>query len=206
MSDITIITAEVCPRCGEPQSSGSSSACRRCENHSLISLDGVRAAAYFENNPIQSAIHHLKYNNHRALATALGELLVRAYQHYRLEAEVIVPVPLHNARLKERGYNQSELLVREMCRVLGLPMNNSSLQRFRRTRPQVGLGIIERQQNVVDAFSCRDQALAGQRVLLIDDVWTTGATMNACAATLKANDVTSVWGLTLARAGLPLEC
>lgn len=131
----------------------------------------------------------------------MGRLLTQAYQRYRLEIQVIVPVPLHAARLRERGYNQSELLAREMCQSLGVPLNNTSLQRIRQTRPQVGLGVEERQKNVANAFSCQDEALAGQTILLIDDVWTTGATMNACAATLKANGVISVWGLALARAG-----
>ncbi len=200
LNDIALITEAVCEQCGEPLTETASS-CSRCRSDSMVALDGVRAAAYFENNPIRPAIHFLKYNNHRAVSSSLAKLLSDAYSRYGLQAEVIIPVPLHPSRLEERGYNQSELLARALSDNLKLPMDSATLQRVRHTRPQVGLGLLERQENVVDAFLCADQKLAGQHILLIDDVWTTGSTMNACASALKKTGVASVWGLTLAKAG-----
>lgn len=163
-------------------------------------IDGVRTTAYFEDNPIRSAIHDLKYNNHRAIAIILSEILADTYRRYNLHVEVLVPVPLHYSRIKERGYNQSELLANELGNILDLPVNNSTLQRIRKTKPQMTLGANERHKNVADAFVCNDKQLANQKILLIDDVCTTGSTLDACAAALKQAGVASVWGLTLAKA------
>ena len=163
-------------------------------------IDGIRAAAYFEDNPIRSAIHDLKYHNHRAVVTILSEILADTYQRYNFCADVIVPVPLHHSRLKERGYNQSELLAKQLGKLLSLPVNNTTLQRIRRTESQVKLGAKERHKNVADAFVCSNKQLVNQKILLIDDVCTTGSTLDACAAALKQGGVISVWGLILAKA------
>jgi ComF family protein len=132
------------------------------------------------------------------VAAALGQILVDTYRRCQLAVDVIVPVPLHASRLRERGYNQSELLAWEVSRAIGLPVNTSALERARKTKSQMTLGAAERHQNVVAAFSCSKE-LARQNVLLIDDVCTTGATLDACAAAMKEKGATSVWGLTLAR-------
>jgi len=111
-----------------------------------------------------------------------------------------VPVPLHGKRLRERGYNQSSLLVRELGKVTNLPVEKDCLVRLRQAPPQARTQTVEeRQSNVADAFACRDQRLRDKQVLLIDDVATSGATLDACATVLKAAGATSVWGLVLAR-------
>jgi len=147
---------------------------------------------------LREAIHRFKYQNMRGLAEPLGELLASYVVEHSLPASVLVPVPLHPARLAERGYNQAALLAREMGRRLDLPVVENSLLRVRATRQQVGLNAEERQANVAGAFACRDAQLAGQQVLLIDDVYTTGATLTACGAALAAIGAASIWGLTLA--------
>jgi len=134
------------------------------------------------------------------VASILGQILADTYCNYQLQADVIVPVPLHSSRYKERGYNQCELLVKQLAVNLDLSIDKVTLQRTRMTESQMTLGISERHQNVKAAFACRDDRLAGRRVLLVDDVCTTGSTLDACAAALKESGVTSVWGLTLARA------
>ncbi len=117
-----------------------------------------------------------------------------------IPGEVMVPVPLHRDRLKERGYNQSGLLARELGKLTGLPVVDDYLIRQRHTLPQARtLNVDERHSNVADAFSCDSQRLRGKQVLLIDDVSTSGATLNACAIALKASGAISVWGLTVAR-------
>jgi ComF family protein len=174
-------------------------ACRQCKENPLTHIDGIRSASHFENNPVRSAIHLLKYRNHKAVAAVLAGIMADAYRRYYLAADVIVPVPLHPSRFRERGYNQSELLARELGKLLGLSVNISTLQRVRQTRSQVTLRETERHQNVVGAFACGNMNLAGQKVLLIDDVCTTGSTLHACAAALKQSGVASVWGLTLAK-------
>ena len=110
-----------------------------------------------------------------------------------------MPVPLHHKRQRERGYNQSRLLARELGRFTNLPVVDDCLTRRRATPPQTRTSTVdERRSNVADAFACGDQRLREKQVLLIDDVATSGATLNACAAALKAAGATSVWALTLA--------
>jgi ComF family protein len=135
----------------------------------------------------------------RTLAPALAELLFAYLEENPLPADVLVPVPLHHRRLRERGYNQSALLAGRLGRLSDLPVVVNGLARHRYTSPQArSADIGERHMNVADSFSCRDLRFQGKRVLLVDDVSTSGATLNACAAVLKASGAVSVWGLVLA--------
>jgi len=171
--------------------------CPACQS-TPSSLDSVRSVAYFE-SPLREAIHSFKYKNNQNLAGPLGQLLVEYMTRHPLPADVIVPVPLHASRLRERGYNQSALLARELSRPAGLPVVEDVLHRVRKTVAQVGLDAQGRRDNVRDAFQCADQRLSGLRILLIDDVHTTGATLNACAVALRQAGTGPVCALTLAR-------
>ena len=114
--------------------------------------------------------------------------------------EVVVPVPLHQRRLRERGYNQSNLLARELGKLMNLPVVDDCLIRLRHAQSQARTLIVdERRSNVANAFTCQDYRLWGKQVLLIDDVSTSGATLDACAIALKPAGTISVWGLVLAR-------
>jgi len=161
-------------------------------------LQGVRAAAHLS-GPLRQAIHRYKYGGLRALTPILGEILCDCWDADPWPADVIVPVPLHPQRLRERGYNQSALLARELARHTGIPVAEGTLQRITPTPPQVGLRAAERAENVRGAFRCQDDALARRQVLLVDDVLTTGATLRACAEALLERQASAVWGLTLAR-------
>jgi ComF family protein len=198
VSQVALITDPVCQHCGTPSTAPGVN-CHQCQRNPLKGIDGIRSASFFEDNPIRSAIHFLKYRNHKAVAAILAQILAEAYQRFQLITQVIVPVPLHAARLRERGYNQSELLARQVGYLLNLPVN-VTLQRIRHTKSQMTLGYTDRHSNVAGAFACPTASLTGQNVLLIDDVCTTGSTLDACALALKAGGVTSVWGLTLAKA------
>ncbi len=155
--------------------------------------------------PLREAVHALKYDGVRVLAEPLGGLLGAAWQRQPVVVDAVVPVPLHVQRVRQRGYNQAELLARAFCGALDLPYRPGILVRHRETRSQVGLSLAERQANVAGAFSCVTDALGGQRVLLLDDVLTTGATLAACAAALREVDVREVYALTLTHAPEPPE-
>ncbi|MFL7794769.1 MAG: ComF family protein [Anaerolineae bacterium] len=126
--------------------------------------------------------------------------MTACWQQHLMAADVIVPVPLHADRLRERGYNQAALLARELARQADLAIDEQVLVRKRATAPQVKLDANQRKENMRDAFCCPDDSLAGKRILLIDDVCTTGATLEACAAALLESGAHSVQALTLARA------
>lgn len=181
---------------------GLCSSCRR----SPSALDGIRSAAIFD-GPLRSAIHHFKYHNRQILAGPLALLLRDCWERPPVPVDVLVPVPLHKRRLQERGYNQAALLARELGRLVTLPVVERVLRRERYTRVQVGLSARERRENVAGAFHCLDGAMRGCRVLLIDDVCTTGATLEACAVALRQEGkAKAVWALTVARArGLDLD-
>ncbi|MDX1520704.1 MAG: ComF family protein [Anaerolineae bacterium] len=196
---IAFIDQPVCRRCGEP-SNNNSLPCRNCRQHPLKALKGIRAAAHFESRPLRDAIHNFKYRNQRVLAAILGQMLVDTLDRFNIDFDIIIPVPLHRRRLNDRGFNQSELLATEVSRKTNRPMNTTWLQRVRNTKTQVNLTAEQRYQNVSDAFLCSGDNLRGRTVLLIDDVCTTGATLDACALALQKKEVSIVWGLTLAKA------
>jgi ComF family protein len=116
-----------------------------------------------------------------------------------LPVKIIVPVPLHSHRLRDRGYNQSELLAEQLGSAMGMRVAADVLLRVRSTIPQVGLRSDQRRKNVKGAFRCAGTALKGLDVLLVDDVCTTGATLEACSVALQEAGAGHVWGLVLAR-------
>ena len=184
-----------CQRCGTPLTEGN--LCPACISYPL-SIDGIRSVFLF-GGTVRQAIHQFKYRHIKAMAAPLGRLLADYLRTYPLLGDVLMPVPLHPRRLRERGYNQAALLAKETGRLMGLPVDEVTLLRQRDTITQAKTAnAAERRLNVEDAFTCRKE-LSGERVLLIDDVCTTGATLDACAVALKTAGAGSVWGLTIAR-------
>lgn len=196
LDQIPHVEPPFCARCGNVVVAGD--LCVRCRT-SPLRIECIRSAVYFE-GVLRKAMHRLKYRGHTALAVPLGGLMAAYWTEHSMPADVIVPVPLHAARLRERGYNQAALLAREMARQVGLAVDEQALTRQHATAPQVKLDAKQRKENVRDAFRCSDGALAGKQVLLIDDVCTTGATLEACAVALQEGGARGVRALTLARA------
>jgi ComF family protein len=195
---LKFITPPICPRCGRPQSGESTSGnCPGCTGWQG-GIDGIRAPFLFD-GVIRDAIHEFKYRNLRALAPLLAGLMYDYLEGNPIPGDCLVPVPVHAKRLRERGYNQSTLLARGLSGRNGLPVVADCLIRQRYTPPQArSSGINERHNNVSDAFACRDGRLKDKKVILLDDVSTSGATLNACAGVLKAAGAATVWGLVIA--------
>lgn len=188
------LTPPFCRICGSPNSQ---SPCRWCEENAP-SIDGVRAPFLME-GAVQQSIFSLKYRGIRAAAPDLARLLAGYLAERRVPGDLIVAVPLHRRRLRTRGYNQSELLAGELSKVTGLPRAKGMLARVKDAPPQVEAATrSQRRSNVEGCYEVTGDA-AGRRVLLIDDVVTTGSTMSSCAAALKEAGAASVWGLALAR-------
>jgi ComF family protein len=192
----------ICQLCGQP--TAAPGLCRSCR-HTPLAIDGIRSAFLFEGG-VRQAIHELKYRHHQALAVILASLMAAHWRANPLPADVLVAVPLHPARLRERGYNQAELLGRALGGMIGMPVMTGGLRRVRHTQPQMSLDSAHRRGNVQDAFiyqppaSGHGNAVEGRRVLVVDDVCTTGSTLEACSLALKAAGAAGVWGFTLAHA------
>lgn len=190
------IEPPVCPLCGRPRHH--EGLCTDCAGWEA-SIDGIRSPFIFE-GLIRTAIHHLKYRNLKAIAETLATLLKDYLETLPLTADTLVPMPLHPKRLRDRGYNQSELIARELGRLTGMPVSTESLIRERYSLPQARTGSVEeRKHNVRNAFAFHGNDFREKRILLIDDVATSGATLDAASAALKRAGAASVWGLVVAR-------
>jgi ComF family protein len=145
-------------------------------------------------------LHQIKYKKNIALGERLAESLCSLFEAQDWPIEIVVPVPLGIARFKERGYNQAALIARPLSLAFDLHYAPHALQRTRETHSQVGLNLSQRKMNVKDAFKARPDVVSRRNVLLIDDVATSSATLDACAAALKQDGAARVYCLTLARA------
>ena len=187
----------VCVRCGLPQPrAGRCALCAVGEFH----VSAIRAAALYA-EPLSTAIHRFKYEDRPELHAPLGGLMITYWQGRTVTADLVVAVPLHENRLQTRGFNQSQLLAETLCAGTGLPLLRPGvLVRHRETQQQMLLGPAERHSNVDGAFGWQGPDLSGCKVLLVDDVATTGSTLEACAAALLAAGASKIWALTVARA------
>lgn len=167
-------------------------------------FDSLRTAASGEHTDIlQSAVQALKYAHAQQVAAALGTRLAVVLAQVSWPVDMLVPVPLHADRLRMRGYNQAGLIAEALASQTGLPLVPDALRRERATRSQVGLSRAERLTNMVDAFHAEPSQVTGQRVVIVDDVLTTGATLLACAQVMQAAGALSVYGLTVTTAQPP---
>jgi ComF family protein len=149
---------------------------------------------------VRDAIHALKYKNQRRYAIPLSQRLNTQLADSGWLPTLITAVPLHEKRMRKRGYNQSVLLAEPLARAAGLPFDPSVIWRTRDTPAQVGLGMQDRQLNVAGAFQAEADRAANQAVVIVDDVYTTGATLRECARVLLEAGATKVWALTVASA------
>jgi ComF family protein len=194
-----------CPCCGHPFAAAMPAQtvqplCRLCRM-GTYSFTRARSFAVY-NDALGAAIILLKYEDVMPLggwfAARLAETVARQAQE--LSADIVVPVPLHAARLRERGYNQAERIARPLARALGLKLEPRLMVRTRPRPPQLVLSRSERWKSVRGAYATREGTRVDKaRVLLIDDVFTTGATLDACARTLRKAGAAEVIGLTVAR-------
>lgn len=192
------IKPPVCIKCGEPINH--EGLCRRCIN-SRPTYNKLRSYALFL-EPLRNAIHRLKYKRDLGLGDIFSNYLYNLFQEFNWQIDIIIPVPLSKQRFAERGYNQSALLARPLAWGLNIRYDSKAISRNRDTLSQVGLNIIQRRENVKGAFTAIKHRVIDKNILLIDDVITSGATIEACSQALIEVGAKSVYGLTLARAVL----
>jgi ComF family protein len=201
-SDTARVEAPFCGLCGDPVAGAVDHdfICYTCSSEKP-SFDGARSAARYD-GVVGEALRQLKYEQALWLAPDIAGMLLSCIQaeYYGIQFDLLVPVPLHHVRRRHRGYNQSEVLACELGRKLGCQSDPRLLRRIRPTMSQTNLTAKERLSNVNKAFQSRTKKrIAGRRVLLVDDVMTTGATVNACARALKTGGAASVHVITAAR-------
>jgi len=199
---VKFIEGSLCTVCGLPflNSAAKSHVCGSClEKKPFFAL--ARGVVSFE-TVIMEVVHKFKYGRDLSLGEALGSLFAEfsfsdmTFSDYKM----IIPVPLHKQKLRERGFNQALLLAKKIGKKYSLPVNFSLLKRHKFTLTQTGLNRREREENIKGAFSVVDRkAVVGESLILIDDVFTTGATVNECARTLLKAGARKVAVLTLAR-------
>ena len=185
-----------CQKCGKHEPSGV--LCSTCWGRHT-EIDGIRSVFRFDGT-VRLAIHELKYRSIKAMAVCLATLMADYMRENQVPGETLIPVPLHPKRLRERGYNQSVLLARKLGELISMPVLEGSLRRVKDSLPQARTTTVEeRRKNVENAFACGPADLKRRSFILIDDVCTSGATLECCAAALKAAGAVSVWGFTTAR-------
>jgi ComF family protein len=191
-----LVAPSVCAACDAPLRPGSIF-CAPCAA-SLLPLSRGRSAAFEYGGALATAIGRMKYEDRPDLARGLGQAMIPMARDAGADVELVVPVPLHPKRLAERGYNQAALLAAEVARALALPHRPDAVRRVRDTPRQASLDRAARLVNLQGAFSARARVVQGRRLLLVDDVWTTGATLESCSAALRTAGAAEVQPLVLA--------
>lgn len=197
------LSGPFCPCCGRPFASSCAllyspdHVCGACRSHHPAYTRAWSLYPYA--SPLREAVHLFKYNKKVSLANALGALMDRGLIE-SIQVDVIIPVPLSLTRLKAREYNQSLLLADRVSQARNIPLSYDNLVRIRETAPQTELSRAVRLKNLRRAFAVRrPQDMTGKHVLVIDDVFTTGTTVNECAKALRKAGASEVYVCTLAR-------
>lgn len=197
---LPLVLSPICTLCGIPFSSaGGDHRCGACINNPPH-FDVARAPFLYE-GAIRELIHSFKYDRRTHLRYPLAILAMESAQAFMTYSpQLVIPVPLHKSRLRQRGFNQAVLFGKMLSQGLSLPMVPDALTRIRPTEPQINLNAADRHLNVRGAFAVkRPAAVAGKQVLLLDDVMTTGSTMDECAKELKRAGAVAVVAATIAR-------
>lgn len=194
-SKIKLVPRDVCNYCGAFTSKKGK--CPNCD-HRELPYSGFRAFAYYD-GVVRKAIHHLKYQNDLTIGRYLAGWLQLVYQRAGWDVDLIVPIPIGEQKRQQRGYNQAERLAKPLSELLGIAYSHEALIRINEVSSQVGLNHEQRKENVRQAFMARASEVENRRLLLVDDVFTSGATMEAAAAELMAAGAKKVYCLTVAK-------
>ena len=197
----------VCIACNKPLPDGSQKVCIDCweaiplitkhlslyqETRMKLLSDGnisdlVACFVFEKEGPFQHIVHALKYKEYKSIGLDLGMYIAKVLKELNLEVDILIPVPLHRIKYRERGYNQSEFIARGIASIIGKPIVSNAVRRIRYTQTQTNLNIEERHKNLENAFELTPHSsviLSRKKCLLVDDVITTGATTNSCAQTI----------------------
>ncbi len=187
-------------KCGKPIRRKEQEYCRDCSRTQHYYDQG--AALWLHREPVNLSVYQFKFHNQRRFGRYYAEELAKKYREtlLRWKPDIIMPVPLHAAKLRKRGYNQAEIVAGELGELLGITVNTKDFKRIRKTNPLKMLMPAERKRNLKGAFAVPEEKrrfLKGKNILLIDDIYTTGSTMDEAAKTLKKAGAEKVFYLTI---------
>ncbi len=194
---IRYVHEPTCKVCGKALNDPVEEYCNDCKKVRHVFTQSK--AVYIYDGGIKNAMYRLKYGNHKDFARVFARDMAKMhgkYLKYR-EIDLIVPVPMNAAKRRTRGYDQAALLARELASETGLCFSDKVLVRARKTRPQKELNDVERRKNLKNAFKMGRSSVKSRKVLLVDDIYTTGSTMDACAEVLMKAGARAVYGMTV---------
>lgn len=186
-----------CKRCGKPVNKEEQEYCRDCENHRHYYDGGL---AVWEHRPVVAqAIYQFKYHNRRVYSRFFAKEMVKSYESVirKWNIDLIVPIPISKKRKRQRGYNQAELIAEEISSLMGISLDAHSFARIKDTVAQKKLDVWKRKINLSKAFVWRGENKLQGNILLIDDIYTTGNTIDAAAKVLKASGASKVYFMTI---------
>ncbi len=194
---IVYIHEPSCKICGKRLKDASEELCYDCAGNRHVFLQSK--AVYVYSGGIKNAMYRLKYGNNRDAAHIFARDMARMHGRYlrRWGVDMVVPVPMNEKKRRERGYDQASLIAKALAAETGLPFSDRTLIRTRRTRPQKELNDTERRKNLKNAFKIGQSSVKSRKVLLVDDIYTTGSTMDACAEVLLKAGAEAVYGMTV---------
>ena len=183
--------------CGRPLRDETQEFCPDCRKRKTWITQG--RGLWVHREPVSGAVYRFKYKNKRSWGRIFAEELAETYgeQIRRWEIDEIIPIPLHASKKRKRGFNQAEVIARELSRLTGIPCRTGALLRIRKTAPQKLVGGREREENLRGAFAVDRRWRPQKNILLTDDIYTTGATVERAAKMLKKAGVQNVYFLTI---------
>ncbi len=194
---IQYIHEPACKICGKKLNDKTSEYCFDCSKNKHIFQQSK--AVYVYSGGIKKAMYRLKYGNRKEYARIFARDMARMHEKFirQKKIDLVVPVPMNGAKRRERGYDQAALLAKELAEQTGLAFSDRTLIRIKRTRPQKELNDTERRKNLKNAFKIGQSVVKSKKVLLVDDIYTTGSTMDACAEVLMNAGAKAVYGMTV---------
>ena len=194
---VVYVSEPCCKKCGKPIRNEQEEYCFDCSLQKHIFTEG--RSLYVHKSPVLEAVYALKYHNRKIYASFFAGELAEHYGSYliRKRIDLIVPIPLHKRKQRQRGFNQAELVARELGRLAGIPVDTRSLKRIKDTDPQKNLNDKKRRHNIRGAFSVQGNVVIRKNVLLVDDIYTTGSTMDEAARVLLCAGAENVCFLTI---------
>jgi len=187
-----------CLRCGHPKKAASDQfSCAACVGKDF-NFEYHRAAFAYE-DVVRDLVLNIKFRSKKQVAQGLGHLFANVCKNWNIKSDYIVPIPLHSSKKRKRGFNQADVLAQPIGKFYGVPVAKNMILRIKKTTPQSGLSAFAREQNLTDAFKFNNKKynIEGKTILLIDDIFTSGATINACAKYLLDNNAAKVYAVSL---------